>query len=58
MYAPVCQRKAIRRQNGAVVVDEDGLDPQQLRDLTRVLASCTTKARQAVEQNVRAVGRD
>ena len=44
IYAPIGKSETIRRENGTVAVDEDGLDTQQLRNLACVLTTCTSEA--------------
>ena len=44
---PIGEGKAVGGKNRAVVVDEDRLDTEQLRDFACVLAACTSEACQA-----------
>ena len=42
--APIGKSKAISGEDGAVVVDKNGLDTKELRDLASVLTACPSKA--------------
>lgn len=44
---PVGQGEPVGRQDGTISVNEDRLDPQQVRDLAGMLPACPSEARQS-----------